>query len=176
MSDAITTLLKRNRQFADDFDAADLPILPKLNAMMLTCIDARVDPAHVFALSLGEVVTIRNNGGRVTPAVIDEIAAVSFMVAKMTGAAPTFDLAIVHHTQCGVERFADPDFQRALKDNTGVDVSDVAISDHDQSLHDDVQRLRDAARMPGSIVVSGHLYDVATGAVRQIIAPHSLRP
>jgi carbonic anhydrase len=172
-----TTLLNRNRQFASDFDAADLPILPKLRTVLLTCIDARVDPAHVLGLELGDAVVMRNNGGRVTQAVLQELAAISFMVAMMEGGEPSpFELVIIQHTQCGAERFADPDFQRALKEHTGVDVSSVAITDHEQSLREDVERLRNAPEVPGYIIVSGFIYDVQHGSVREVIAPAALAP
>ena len=61
-----TTLLHRNRQFASDFAAADLPILPKLRTVVLTCGDSRVDPEHILGLQLGDAVVIRNYGGRGT--------------------------------------------------------------------------------------------------------------
>ncbi|MBE9554394.1 MAG: carbonic anhydrase, partial [Proteobacteria bacterium] len=95
-----TTLLDHNRQFASDFSAADLPILPRLRTVVLTCGDSRVDPAHVLGLELGDAVVIRNNGGRVTPAVVHEIAALAFIVAKMDGGEPgPFELVIMQHTQ-----------------------------------------------------------------------------
>lgn len=101
MSNA-TTLVDRNRQFASDFTTSELPILPKLRTAMLTCGDARVDPAHVLGLELGDAVIIRNNGGRVTREVVHEIAALSFMVAKMDGAETgPFALIIMQHTHCG---------------------------------------------------------------------------
>ncbi|NJO33587.1 MAG: carbonic anhydrase [Rhodospirillales bacterium] len=170
-----TTLLNRNRQFASDFTAADLPILPKLRTVVLACGDSRVDPAHVLGLELGDAVVIRNNGGRVTQEVVNEIAALAFMVAKMEGGEPRpWELVIMQHTQCGAERFADPDFQRALKEHIGVDVSSSAISDHEQSLREDVERLRSAPNVPGYIVVSGYIYDVQHGRVREVIAPAAL--
>ena len=172
-----TTLLNRNRKFASDFTAADLPILPKLRTVVLTCGDARVDPAHILGLELGDAVVIRNNGGRVTPEVVHEIAALSFIVAKMDGAERgPFELIIMQHTQCGAERFADPDFQRSLKEQLGVDVSSVAITDHELSLREDVERLRSAPEVPGYIVVSGLIYDVQHGHVREVIAPAALAP
>ncbi|MCI0622974.1 MAG: carbonic anhydrase [Acidobacteria bacterium] len=172
-----TTLLSRNRQFASDFAAADLPVLPKLRTVVLTCGDSRVDPAHVLGLELGDAVVIRNNGGRVTPEVVHEIAALAFIVAKMDGAEPgPFELVIMQHTQCGAERFADPDIQRALKEHVGVDVSSVAITDHERSLREDVERLRSAPEVPGYILVSGLLYDVRHGSVREVIAPAALAP
>jgi carbonic anhydrase len=170
-----TTLLNRNRQFAGDFAAADLPILPKLRAVVLTCGDARVDPAHILGLELGDAVVIRNNGGRVTQAVVEEIATLAFMVAKMDGPERgPFELIIMQHTQCGAERFADAGFQHALMEQIGVDVSSVAIADHEQSLREDVERLRSAPGVPGHIVVSGLIYDVQHGRVREVIAPAAL--
>ncbi len=168
-------LLDRNRQFASDFAAADLPVLPKLRAVVLACGDTRVDPAHILGLELGDAVVIRNNGGRVTQAVVEEIATIAFMVAKMEEGEPRpWDLVLMQHTRCGAERFADPDFQRALKEHIGVDVSSSAIGDHEQSLREDVERLRSAPNVPGYIVVSGYIYDVQHGHVREIIAPAAL--
>lgn len=170
-----TTILERNRQFARDFSAADLPVLPRLRTVLLTCVDSRVDPAHVLGLELGDAVIMRNNGGRVTPEVVHEVAALAFMVAKMGGDGPhAFEFVIMQHTQCGAERFANPDFQRELKEKVGVDVSSVAITDHEQSLREDVERLRSAPEVPGYVVVSGFIYDVQDGIVREVIAPAAL--
>lgn len=169
------TLVERNRRFAGDFAAADLPILPKMRAVLLACGDARVDPAHVFGLEPGECVVIRNNGGRVTRAVIDEIAALAFVVARMDGGTPgPFELILMQHTQCGAERFADPGVQQAIKERLGVDVSESAIADHELSLREDVERLRTAPGVPGYIVVSGLLYDTRSGRVREVISPAPL--
>jgi len=172
-----TNLLNRNRQFASDFTAADLPVLPKLRTVVLTCGDSRVDPAHVLGLELGDAVVIRNNGGRVTPEVVQEIAALAFIARKMDGAERgPFELILMQHTQCGAERFADPDLQRALEEHVGVDVSSSAITDHELSLREDVERLRSAPNVPGYIVVSGLIYDVRNGRVREVIAPAALAP
>lgn len=171
-----TLLLDRNRQFASTFAAADLPALPRLRAVVLTCGDQRVDPAHILGLELGEVAVFRNNGGRVTQAVLEDIATIAFMVAKTDGPEPRpWELVLMQHTQCGAERLADPDFRRALKEHIGVDGSSSAISDHEQSLHEDVERLRSAPSVPGYIVVSGLIYDVKTGRARQVIPPAPLR-
>ncbi|WP_434111340.1 carbonic anhydrase [Methylocaldum sp. GT1TLB] len=170
-----TILLDRNRQFASDFAAADLPVLPRLRTVVLTCADQRVDPAHILGLELGEVAVMRNNGGRVTEAVVEEVATLAFMVAKMDGPEPRpWELVLMQHTKCGAERFADPDFQRVLKEHIGVDVSSSAIADHEQSLREDVERLRGAPGVPGYIVVSGLLYDVQNGRVREVFAPTPL--
>lgn len=170
-----TIFLERNRQFASDFAAADLPGLPRLRTVVLTCADPRVDPAHILGLELGEVAVFRNNGGRVTQEMVDQIATIAFMTAKMDGPEPRpWELVLMQHTGCGAERFADPDFQHAVKEHSGVDVSSLAIADHEQSLREDVERLRSAPNVPGYIVVSGYLYDVQNGRAREVIAPAAL--
>lgn len=175
MSNA-STLMERNSDFANTFDASNLSPLPMLRSVVLTCVDARVDPAHVLGLELGEAVVFRNNGGRVTQQVIDEVAALAFLVAKMDGEIPgPFELILMQHTQCGAERFADPQFQAMIKQHIGVDVSEQAITSQDQDLEKDIERLRKAEAIPDYIVVSAYLYDVQTGRAREIAAPEILR-
>ncbi len=171
----LSTLLERNQAFAADFSSADLPILPKMRTIILTCVDSRVDPAHVLGLELGDAVVIRNNGGRVTNAVIEEVATLAFMVSMMGGEKPIlFELVILQHTQCGAERFADPDFQSAIQTKLGFDVSTSAIHNHEQSVKTDIESLRNASEIPGNILVSGLIYDVKTGKIQEVVAPKQL--
>jgi carbonic anhydrase len=170
-----TTLLERNEKFSKEFTSDNLPILPKLRTVIITCGDARVDPAHTLGIELGEAVIIRNNGGRVTQSVIEELAAISFMVAKMDGDQPKpFEVIVVHHTQCGAERFADKQFQAILKEHVGVDVSDIAIHNHQNSILEDVNRLRAAPNIPDYIIVSGFIYDVTSGQMQVVVTPSKL--
>jgi carbonic anhydrase len=166
------TLLHRNAQFAESFSGAELPIIPSLRSVILTCTDARVDPAHIFALELGETVVMRNNGGRLTPAALDEIITLALLVAAMDGESPgPFNLVIVQHTRCGAERFADPGIQAMIRERAGVDVAASAIHDHHECLQSDVDRLRDDPRVPGHISVSALLYDTETGRIEQVVDP-----
>ena len=172
MSD-VPVLLERNKEFAADFRHGDLPIRPQLSTIVLTCLDARVDPAHVLGLEPGDALVIRNAGGRVTPEVEQEIAILGFLAQGMGGGgAPSLEVMIMHHTDCGVERFADPDVRKGASAGLGLDESRLeamAIGDHSQSLRDDVARLREAGRMPDGLTVSGHLYDVRTGGISQVV-------
>lgn len=171
-----STLLDRNKVFAETFTQADLPILPKLGSVILACGDARVDPAHILGMELGDAVVIRNNGARVTPAFIEEIATLSFMVSMMTGdATPAFEVVLLQHTQCGAERFADPKFQHALKSKTGIDIAPRAITDHEASILGDIELMRNAPSLPDYIVVSGYIYDIAHGTVKEVSAAAPLR-
>lgn len=170
------TLLNRNLKFASNFSTADLPIMPKLRTVLLSCVDARVEPAHILGLELGDAVVMRNNGARVTPAIVQEIATIAFMSSMMDEGEPKpFELVIMQHTQCGAERFANPQFQQGIKEKIGIDVAPSAITDHETSLQEDVERLRRAPEVPGYIIVSGLLYDIKTGQVREVIAPAPLR-
>lgn len=169
------SLLERNNQFKQNFSAVNLPVIPELRTVVLTCADARVDPAHIFKLDLGESVVMRNSGGRVTKEIIEEIATMAFLVAKIDGDKKgPFELIILQHTHCGVERYADPNFQKALKEQTGIDVSSLSISDHEKSLREDIEQVRVAPEIPGYIIVSGSIYDVENGTVNQVIKPARL--
>lgn len=168
-------LIDRNRHFAATFNRGDLPILPQLRTVLLTCADARVDPAHVLGLDLGEAVVIRNTGGRVTRAVIEEIATLAVLVNALTeGREPGFSVILMQHTQCGAQRLADPELQAMLQQKLGIDVSEYAITDQASDLAVDIGRLRAALEVPDTITVSAMLYDVQTGTAREIAPPKTL--
>ncbi len=177
MSD-LETLYERNQEFARTFDQGDLPILPRRPTMVLTCADSRVDPAHFLGLELGDTLVLRNSGGRVTDDVEQSVALLLGMTRLVAGArAPAFSLAIVHHTDCGLERIAAPGPRQALCENTGLEpgvLEMLAISDHESSLMDDIERLRASDLVPPELVVSAHLYDVRSGRVSQVISPAPL--
>src|ERR1700726_2607851 len=100
----MTPLLERNEQFARTYTPAPLG-LPTAPVCAVACLDPRVAPAIVLGLQLGDAPVIRNAGGRVTQAVIDDIAFLAFLIDQLSGAqgaADTiFEVAVVHHTQCG---------------------------------------------------------------------------
>ncbi len=178
MSD-VSTLLERNRRFAADFSEGDLAIRPRLSTIVLTCLDARVDPAHFLGLELGDGLVLRNAGGRITPAVLRDLAVLGFLASRLTGnAAPQLELAIIHHTDCGMSRLADPAAQQEFADRLGIEpaeVASMAIADPAESVRADIETLRRMPGAPGSLVVSGHVYDVATGSLGEVVEPALLR-
>ncbi len=177
MSD-LDTLYDRNEVFARTFDQGDLPILPRRPTIVLTCVDSRVDPAHFLGLELGDTLVLRNLGGRVTDDVEQSVALLLGMTRLVAGAsAPAFSVAIVHHTDCGLERIAAPGPRQALGQSTGLEpglLEALAISDHETSLMDDIERLRASDLVPPELLVSAHLYDVRSGRVRQVVPPAPL--
>src|SRR4029077_10352443 len=116
-------LLVRNEQCARAYTPVPLG-LPTAQVLVVTCLDHRVDPAMVLGLQLGESPVIPNAGGRVTPALIDDIAYLAFLAEQLFGrqgpADTLFEVAIVHHTQCGTGFLADPDFRHQAAEATGV--------------------------------------------------------
>ena len=119
----INPLLERNEQFARTYTPAALAP-PAAQLIIVTCLDHRVDPAIVLGLRLGDAPVIRNAGGRVTPAVIDDIAYLAFLAGQLFGdqlAADTlFEVAVIHHTQCGTGFLVDPAFRHQAAEATGL--------------------------------------------------------
>ncbi len=175
----LTTLLDRNRSFAEQFEAGDLTIRPRMSTILLTCVDARVDPAHLFELELGDAVVIRNAGGRITPAVMGDLAVLGVLAANMPGAgAMQPELVVIHHTDCGMSRLANPAIQEQVAKKLGLSVDDVAamaINDPARTVQDDVERLRNTPGTPDQLVVSGFVYDVKNGTINQVVPPAPLR-
>ena len=179
MSD-LPQLLEGNRRFTAHFADGELPIRPRLSTIVLTCLDARVDPAHLFDLQLGDALVIRNAGGRLNSGVLTDLAVLGLLAAALAGdKARPQELVILHHTDCGMSRFADPSAQEALAQRLGIEPDEVAttmaITDPAQSVRDDITRLRQAPGPLDTLVVSGLVYDVADGTVKQIVAPAPLR-
>ena len=177
----LTTLLDRNRSFAEQFAAGDLKILPRMSTILLICIDSRVDPAHLFGLGLGDAIVIRNAGGRITRAVMRDLGILSVLAASANqpGTSPMQpELVVIHHTDCGMSRLANPAIQGQVAKRLGLSVDEVsamAISDPTTSVQDDVERLRQTPGMPDQLVVSGFVYDVSNGTINQVVPPAPLR-
>ncbi len=172
----VHTLIDRNLEFANSFNQGDLILLPRLSTLVLTCLDARVDPAHFFGLELGDAVVMRNIGGRVTDEVAEQIAILRALAIVAGGGA--FEVVVVHHTDCGASRFANPQVRQNIDLATGTGEAAIewlAITDPKISVAEDLDRLRAAPTLPDELVVAGYVYDVTDGRVREIIAPALLR-
>jgi carbonic anhydrase len=167
----ITPLLERNEQFARTYTPAPFA-LPTAQLLVLTCLDHRVDPAIVLGLRLGDAPVIRNAGGRVTPAVLDDLAYLAFLAGELSGGQDAlntlFEVAVVHHTQCGTGFLADPGYRRRAAEATGLSEAALeasAVADPHVTVRADVERLLAAPMLSPKVSVSGHVYDVATGRV-----------
>ena len=167
-------LLERNAAFKATGAYEDLSILPREPVFVVTCLDPRVDPAAFLGLALGDAPVVRNAGGRVTDAVIDDIAFISYLVGVMMTEGPLFEVAVIHHTGCGTAFLADADFRRSYATRTGLDESslaDSAVVDPEQTVAADVKRLLASPKVSERISAAGYVYDLDTGLVRMTVAP-----
>jgi len=162
----------RNRAFAAAGGHEGAVVLPHLRLFVLICLDPRVDPAHVLGLELSDAIVVRNVGGRVTPEVIEDVAFIAQIAEGAFPDGPLFEVAVIHHTQCGAGAFADDEFRRRYAERTGYDetaLRERAVIDPAVTVATDVDRLRAAASVPPRVRVSGHAYDVTTGLVETVI-------
>jgi carbonic anhydrase len=170
----MTPLLERNEQFARTYAPVALGP-PTAQMLVITCVDHRVDPAIVLGLQLGDALVIRTAGGRVTQAVIDDIAFLAFIAEQLLGgqgeADTLFEVAVIHHTQCGTGFLADPDFRHQAAGATGLSeaaLEALAVANPHTTVKADVERLLTSPLLSPKVSVSGHVYDIATGRVTTI--------
>jgi carbonic anhydrase len=171
----ITTdeLVRRNAGFAAGGAFAGLAFPTPRTLQVLTCVDSRVDPAHVLGLDLGEAVVTRNIGGRVTPAVLRSWGLLAKLRQSNRDDTPTTGpphLAILHHTDCGIKQLAA--FPEQLAEFFEIPVADLdskAINDPRAAVRIDVEIARRA--LPSGRVISGLVYDTETGLIEVVVPP-----
>jgi len=171
----MTPLLERNAKFATNYTPAALAP-PTSQVLIVTCLDHRVDPAITLGLQLGDAPVIRNAGGRVTEAVIDDLAYLAFLAEQVFAGQldddRLFEVAVIHHTQCGTSFLADPGFRQQAAAATGVaeaTLEDEAVADPHATVQADVERLLGSPRLNPKVSVSGHVYEIETGRVRTVL-------
>ena len=158
---------------------------PARHFAVLTCMDARLDPAKFAGLAEGDAHVIRNAGGRASDDAIRSLV-ISY---KLLG---TNEWFVIHHTNCGMEFFTNEVMRKllassletaALENGAFKDVGTgpgsragefmewLTIKDQAQSVLDDVQRIKSHPLVPKSIAVHGYMYDVATGRLNEVKEP-----
>jgi carbonic anhydrase len=167
----LDSALERNRAFAAAGGHEGAVVFPNLRLFVVTCLDPRVDPAHFLGLGLSDAIVVRNVGGRVTPEVVNDVAFIAQLAENVLPDGPLFEVAVIHHTQCGTGALADDGFRRGYAERIGVEESSLverAVLDPAATVASDVERLR-SARVSPRIGVSGHVYDVVTGLVETVV-------
>lgn len=168
----LADLLERNSTYAQHHRAQSP--FPQFNAIVVSCLDPRTDPAHFLGMEAGDALVLRTVGGRVTEEVIDEVAFVATLLETMRGAeAPPIDVVVCHHTQCGSAIFDDPTFRVNYANRIGADpdsLTDHAVTDPAATVRVDVDRLRTSSKLPSSIAVSGYVFDVESGALTELVS------
>jgi len=178
-------MLARNKDYAVQQSSAGtlmpwLPqALPNLKAIVIGCADMRVDPAHVLGLQPGEAVVMRNIGGRITPGLLQQLGLLG-RIGQVAGETPggggEFHLIVLHHTDCGITRLAgDPAMLAQYFQIPDADVEAKSVTDPRTAVAIDVAALRKIAALPGEWLLSGLVYDVATGLAEVVVPPAPVR-
>jgi len=188
MSKILSEVLQANANYSANFgEKGKLALPPARRFAILTCMDARLDPAKFAGLSEGDAHVIRNAGGRASDDAIRSLV-ISY---KLLG---TQEFFVIHHTDCGMEFFTN-DVMRDLLNSSletaeltssgfrdvgkgpgsraGEYIEWLAIKNQKQSVLDDVARIRNHPLVPNSIPVHGYLYDVRSGKLLEVEAAKS---
>ncbi len=176
-------ILKANAAYVDTFgEKGKLELPPARQFAILTCMDARLDPAKYAGLSEGDAHVIRNAGGRASDDAIRSLV-ISY---KLLGTKEWF---VIHHSNCGMEFFTDEsmrgllsksletaalgadgfyDVGRGPGSEEGAFIDWLTIPDRNKAVLDDVSRIRKHALVPKNIPIHGYVYDVTTGALIEV--------
>ncbi|GAB1540391.1 carbonic anhydrase [Scytonema sp. NUACC21] len=183
MSQILKEVLSANQTHAENFgEKGQLSILPARRFLILTCMDARLDPAKFAGLSEGDAHVIRNAGGRASDDAIRSLV-ISY---KLLGTREWF---VIHHNECGMETFTNEIMRNLLASSletarldesgwhdigkeggstAGEYIDWLTISDQAKSVYEDVKRIRFHPLVPRSISIYGFIYDVKTGKLIEV--------
>ena len=183
MSRILDEVLEANQKYTATFgEKSKLPLPPARRFAILTCMDARLDPAKFAGLTEGDAHVIRNAGGRASEDAIRSLV-ISY---KLLG---TKEFFVIHHTDCGMEFFTDDlmrdllassletaestaegfrDVGRGPGSRAGEYINWLTIKNQEQAVLDDVERIRNHPLVPDSIPVHGFLYDVRSGKLIEL--------
>src|SRR6202042_2852347 len=178
-------LLQRNKEFAVQQSAAGtlMPSLPRampnVKAIIIGCADMRADPSHVLGIKPGEAVVMRNIGGRITPGLLEQLGLLG-RIGEVAGAIPggggEFPIIVLQHTDCGITRLAnDPALLTRYFQIKDGDLKTKSVRDPRAAVAVDVALLRAIPALPGEWLISGLVYDVATGLVEVVVPPAPIR-
>jgi carbonic anhydrase len=183
MSKILKEVLSANKTYTEHFgDKGKLALPPARRFTILTCMDARLDPAKYAGLSEGDAHVIRNAGGRASDDAIRSLV-ISY---KLLG---TREFFVIHHTDCGMLFFSNEVMRKLLANSletaelgkdgfhdvgkgpgsrAGEFVEWLAFSDPLQAVVDDVARIRHHPLVPPAIPIYGYIYDVKTGKLNEV--------
>jgi carbonic anhydrase len=182
-SKVLQEVLAANQDYSAEFGAkGNLAMPPARHFAILTCMDARLDPAKFAGLAEGDAHVIRNAGGRASDDAIRSLV-ISY---KLLGTREWF---VIHHTNCGMEFFTNEVMRGLLAKSletaalteqgfhdigsgpgsrAGEYIEWLTIADQAQSVRDDVARIREHPLVPANIVIYGYIYDVESGKLIEV--------
>jgi carbonic anhydrase len=147
----IDETIQANAKYAADFTKGTLPLPPGRQLAVVVCMDARIDPAKALGIAEGDAHVIR--------------------LAISQTLLGTREVAVIHHTDCGMLTFTDETIRKQLREQRGVDADDVAFlpfHDLDQSVRDDLATYKRSTLVRQDVTLRGFVYDVKTGRLREV--------
>lgn len=161
----IDDLLAGNRRYLErGGPPAGLGKRPARGVAILTCMDTRLEPVAALGLATGDAHVIRNAGGRASADAIRSLVVSTQLLGTRT-------VLVVHHTGCGMAA-SEEALRRAIAEASGRPVGELellAFEDLEQSVRDDVQRLRGCPLLPDDVEVGGLVHDVDTGEIHPVV-------
>ncbi|KAM3418688.1 Carbonic anhydrase [Cercospora zeina] len=164
-TDIQKNLASKNEQYSSSFTQGHLALPPAKKYLVVTCMDARIDPAAAFSIDLGDAHVIRNAGGNAKDALR------SILISQhLLG---TREIVLVKHTGCGMLTFTNTDALSLVAKNVGAGVlagtyDFQPFADLEKAVRDDVEWLKGHSALLGK-TVSGWVYEVETGKTKQVV-------
>jgi carbonic anhydrase len=156
-------LLQANAEYARTFDRGDLPMPPARRLAVVTCMDARIVPSRQLGLEEGDAHVIRNAGGRARDALRSLVIS-----QRLLG---TNEIAVIHHTDCGMQTFTNQNLHAKVRQDLGADSSEIdflPFTDVEESVREDVAFLLSSPLIPSDVLIRGFVYDVRTGRLSEV--------
>jgi carbonic anhydrase len=149
-----------NDRYAGSFEKGDLPMPPGQRFAVVTCMDARLDPARFLGLEEGDAHVIRNAGG-----VVSDDALRSLVISHhLLG---TQEALVIAHTDCGMLTFTNDDLRSRLGPEA-EEIDFLPFPELDASVRDSVRRIEESSLLPASFTARGFVYDVGSGRLREV--------
>ncbi|KAK1447687.1 carbonate dehydratase [Colletotrichum melonis] len=156
--------------YSSTFDKGHLALPPAKKYLVLTCMDARIDPARAFGIELGDAHVIRNAGA----SAVDAIRSI-VISQQLLG---THEIVLVKHTGCGMLTFKNEDAFGLVEKNLGAEASSEAarripdflpFPELDAAVKKDIEFIKASKLVPESVTLSGWVYEVETGRTRRVV-------
>ena len=156
-------LARNNDDYVASFDKGDLQSPPAKPVVVLTCFDARVDPARILGLQIGDAHVVRNAGGLASEDALRSIAISQHLLG-------TTEVMVIHHTNCGMTMFKDEEVADQIEESTGArpPMRLGAFPDPEEHVRATVETIRDTGFIKERGSVSGYVYQVEDGRLRSV--------
>jgi carbonic anhydrase len=165
----LSRLLLNHRAYERSFTEQGLGQLraaPREQVAILTCMDARMDPARIFGLAPGDAHVIRNAGGRASEDAIRSLVVSTHLLGVK-------EIMVVQHTGCGVAAHTQDQIAAKVRHETGADASGIdflTFGDLNGNVRRDVEAIRRSPYLPRGVTVAGFVYDVGNGRLGRLTA------